>query len=311
MSQSLKATLRGFVRRLGGILAEEILPEIRQIRLMTDRLTIIAKENYVAQLLSVERYSDPKRLERYGFKVYSQNDEDGIIQEIFRRIGTTDRRFVEFGVENGLESNTLKLLIEGWRGLWLDGDREHIRHIEAKFTPALKDGSLTVRHAFITAENINDLIGDWGSGEVDLLSIDIDGNDFYIWQALRVIKPRVIVIEYNSKFRPPVAIVQEYKADNVWRRTDYMGASLEALRRLGLRLGYSLVATNLIGVNAFFVRSELLLDNFQSPFSTENHYNEPRYFLWPLYVSGHPPDWGNYMQVPEPDQERTACGRSP
>jgi hypothetical protein len=259
---------------------------------------MVANQRYIAEELSSERYADPKRLERYGFKVYSQSDEDGIIQEIFRRIGTTDRRFVEFGVENGLENNTITLSLGGWCGLWLESSQEHVAAIRERFADLLADGRLTVHGAFITAENINELIGLWGNGEVDLVSVDIDGNDFYVWQALTIVKPRVVVIEYNAKFAPPLAIVQEYKSDNVWKQTDYMGASLEALVRLGDSLGYSLVGTNFMGVNAFFVRSDLASDKFQTPFSAENHYNRARYFLLPFYVSGHPPDWGRYLEVP-------------
>jgi len=84
----------------------------------------------------------------------------------------------------------------------------------------IANGRLTARGAFITAENINELMGTWGTGEIDLLSIDIDGNDFHVWQTIRAVKPRVVVIEFNAKFPPPLAIVQEYRADNRWKRTD-------------------------------------------------------------------------------------------
>src|SRR3954454_3752531 len=130
-----------------------------------------------------------------------------------------------------------------------------------------------MRLALITAENINELIKDWGTGEIDLLSIDIDGNDFYVWQALKIINPRVVVIECNSKFPPPLSIVQSYDPQYTWRGTDYSGASLEALTRLGARLGYSLVGTTLMGLNAFFVRDDLIEEKFQRPFSAQNHYN--------------------------------------
>jgi hypothetical protein len=285
---------------------EEILRELREIRKASERSAIMTKELYVAQALSGERYADPKRLERYGFKVYSQFEEDGIIQEIFQRIGMANRRFVEFGVEDGLENNTLKLLLEGWHGLWIEGNEQYVASIKQRFADVLADGRLRVQHAFITTKNINALINVWGSGEIDLLSIDINGNDFYVWEVITAVKPRVVVIEYNGKFPPPLSIVQEYRADNVWAGTDYMGASLEALTRLGHRLGYSLVATNFPGGNAFFVRTDLTADKFQAPFSAENHYNQARYFLWQLYVSGHAPDWGQYVDVPdlEPDPLR-------
>jgi hypothetical protein len=298
----VRAKLRNAIGKSFGIsLTQNVLLEAKEIKSMVERSAILAKEQYVRDALGDERYANPKRLERYGFKVYSQFDEDGIIQEIFRRIGTTDRRFVEFGVENGLENNTLKLLVEGWRGLWIEDSEGWVAAIRERFADVLSAGRLTLRPAFVTAENIGDLIAPWATGEIDLLSIDIDGNDFHIWEALHAIRPRVIVIEYNAKFPPPMSIVQEYQPDNIWKGTDYMGASLEALVRLGSRLGYSLVGTNFVGLNAFFVRNDLLGGNFQAPFSAENHYNRAKYFLWKLYVSGHPPDWGPYVYVPDDD----------
>src|SRR6516162_2803921 len=239
------------------------LKQLEDIDTMVGRLYWIAQKQYLEHEFSRERYADGKRLEPYGFKVYSQNDEDGIIQEIFNRIGTNNRTFVEFGVENGLENNTLKLLLDGWQGLWLEAGAKNVTAIEKRFSDVIADNRLAVRPAFITAENINELIGDWGTGEIDLLSIDIDGNDFYVWQALNVVNARVVVIECNWKFPPPTSVVQAYDPRNVWRGTDYMGASLEALTRLGARLGYSLVGTTVLGLNAFFVRNDLVEEKFQ------------------------------------------------
>ncbi len=303
------ATIRAKTRR--AIRPEALLlDELRDIKRAVERSAIIAKERYVAEVLRAERYADPKRLERYGFKVYSQSEEDGIIQEIFRRIGTTDRRFVEFGVEEGLENNTLKLLLEGWSGLWIEGSRKYVDAIERRFADVLGTRRLAVRNAFITTSNVNELIGAWGEGGIDLLSIDIDGNDYYVWEALTVVRPRLVVVEYNGKFPPPLSVVQDYNASHVWTGTDYMGASLEALVRLGKRLGYCLVGTNFVGANAFFVRADLAGEKFQRPFTAENHYNPARYFLWQLYVSGHPPDWGRYVTVPDADAQ-DAAGHEP
>ena len=129
--------------------------------------------------LTRRRWEDPKCLERYGYKVYSQNDEDGIIQEIFKRIGTTDKRFIEFGVQDGLESNTHYLLHKGWSGLWIEGSSEYVRELQGRFRPVIKSGQLKAKNAFITRDNINELFTSEGfTGEIDLLSIDIDGNEY-------------------------------------------------------------------------------------------------------------------------------------
>jgi hypothetical protein len=276
---------------------DEHLSSEEIIRRRVDTLAIIARERYVKELLSDTRYDDKKRLERYGFKVYSQYDEDGIIQEIFNRISLGARTFVEFGVENGLENNTLKLLLEGWSGLWIEGSENFVSQINAKFRDVVSDGRLRVTAAFVDRDNINILIGAYFAGEIDLLSIDIDGNDIHILNSIEVVSPRVIIIEYNGKFPPPMNVAQRYNPENRWKGTDYAGSSLAAITKVAARKGYSLVGCGIVGVNAFFVRNDLLGDKFQAPFTSENHYQPARYFLWQTYVSGHAPDWGPYEAV--------------
>ena len=239
--------------------------------------------------LTRERWQDPKCLERYGFKVYSQNDEDGIIQEIFNRIGTTDKRFIEFGVQDGLESNAHYLLHKNWSGLWLEGSPDYVKQINAKFKPVIKSGQLRVKNAFITRDNINELFTSENfTGEIDLLSIDIDGNDYYVWQAIKAINPRVVIIEYNGKFPPDLDWKMAYDAKHTWDGcSDWQGASLKALELLGRELGYQLAGTNLNGVNAFFVRQDLAGDKFITPATAENLYNPFRFDLL-RFIAGHP-----------------------
>jgi len=213
-------------------------------------------------------------LDSFGYKVYSQNDEDGIINEIFKRIGTTNKTFVEFGVQDGLESNCHFLLFNGWRGLWIDGSDENIHKITEYFSEPVSKKQLTAVNAFITVENINNLINENGfDGEIDLLSIDIDGNDYWIWQAITCIQPRVVVIEYNAKFPPPCEWIMEYEANHIWDGSDKYGASLKSLELLGNKLGYRLVGTNICGVNAFFVKNELSKNLFPEPPTSENLYH--------------------------------------
>ena len=224
-----------------------------------------------------ERLKNKKCLEYYGFKVYSQNDEDGIIEEIFNRIGTTNKIFIEFGVQNGLECNSHYLLFKGWRGLWIDGGESYVKEICEKFAPVLANGQLKVLQAFITRENINELFIKGGiEGEIDLLSIDIDGNDYYVWEAINVVNPRVVIVEYRAFFPPNCDWKQAYNKRHVWDGTDWQGASLKAFELLGRRLGYQLVGTSLTGVNAFFVRKDLAKDSFIEPATAENLYNPAR-----------------------------------
>jgi len=240
------------------------------------------------RILAQPRYDDPLRLERYGLKVYSQNDEDGILAEIFRRIGTQNRRFLEFGVENGLQNNTLCLLEQGWSGAWLEGYRDYVSAIENGFKRKIAAGLLSIREALVDRDNINDLVGALAlPRDLDLLSVDIDGNDYHVWEALTAIEPRVVVIEYNAKFPPPMRWIMGYDPAHRWDGSDQFGASLESLADLGRRKGYRLVGCNITGSNAFFVKSGLAEGRFAEPADAAALYQPARYFLTPSFVSGH------------------------
>ncbi|MCR4585626.1 MAG: hypothetical protein K5686_07870 [Lachnospiraceae bacterium] len=245
--------------------------------------------------LTRERMRDPLALENFGYKVYSENDEDGIIQEIFKRIGTETKEFIEFGVQNGLECNTHFLLHHGWHGLWLEGDAQSCKEIGNKFRPVLKDGRLKAVNAFITRENIDELINKNRNTEhkdsmPDFLSIDIDGNDCYVWEAIRSVKPRLVCIEYNGKFPPDLNWKQAYDPKHVWDKTDWQGASLKAMELLGREKGYVLVGTNLTGANAFFVREDLYSqDKFIKSDTAETLYNPYRKKSLRFETPGHAP----------------------
>lgn len=237
--------------------------------------------------LTKDRLDNPKCLERYGYKSYSQNDEDGIIEEIFNRIGTTNKIFVEFGVENGLESNAHLLLFKGWTGLWIEGSEESYNSLCSRFYPVIKKEQLKVIHAFITKDNINNLIGQADiSGEIDMLSVDVDGNDYYIWDSIEIVSPRVVVIEYNGKLPPSVDWVMAYDENHIWDGTDWHGASLKALENLGRKKGYQLVGTGINGANAYFIKEKLAGEKFILPANAELLYNPARFGI--QHIIGHP-----------------------
>jgi hypothetical protein len=243
------------------------------------------------------RHADPKRLLRYGFKLYSQNDEDGIIQEVFRRIGMTDRTFVEFGVATGAECNTAKLLIEGWRGLWIEAKADNADAIRRRFAPFLEDGRLTLKQDLVTAENIDALITAGGlTGEIDLIGIDIDYNDYWVWKAITAVRPRVVVIEYNASLRPPLSLTVPYDPRASWDGSNFYGASLEALVGLGADKGYRIVGCSIAGVNAFFVRADLCGNKFLAPATAAEHYEPPRHFFH-LLPAGHKARPGPFVAV--------------
>ena len=233
---------------------------------------------------------------RTDFAIGVPHDEDGIIQEIFRRIGTTSKTFIEFGVESGAECNTAKLLIDGWRGLWIEAAPHHAGAVRRSLGAFIADKRLTLLESMVTAENVNSLFSQGGfTGEIDLLSIDIDFNDYWVWKAVEVVKPRVVAIEYNAILRPPMSLVVPYQPTQMWDGSNYGGASLEALVRLGRTKGYRIVGCSFSGVNAFFVRDDLCADHFIEPATAEEHYEPTRYFH--AAQSGHPPRLGPYVAV--------------
>ncbi|MFL4999525.1 MAG: hypothetical protein ACJ8DY_03970 [Xanthobacteraceae bacterium] len=243
------------------------------------------------------RHADPRRLLRYGFKIYAQNDEDGIIQEIFRRIGSTSRTFVEFGVESGVECNSVKLLVEGWRGLWIEARSDHADVIRRRFAPFLTGGKLTLLERLVNAENIDALLAQGGmSGEIDLLAIDVDYNDYWVWKAVTAVSPRAVVIEYNASLRPPLSLTVPYDPQRRWDGSNFYGASLEALVRLGREKGYRIVGCSVAGVNAFFVRDDLCGDKFLEPATAAEHYEPPRHFFH-LLPAGHKGRPGPFVAV--------------
>ena len=156
--------------------------------------------------------------------------------------------------------------------------------------------NLTVRQSLVTASNIEKLFEDASvPNEFDLLSIDIDGNDYWVWKAIENYSPRVVVIEYNALYPPHVKWVQEYQADWAWNETSAFGASLKSLELLGKTKGYSLVGCNFMGANAFFVRDDLVSGKFHEPLTAENHHEPPRYFL--KRTLGHRRSFGRFESI--------------
>jgi hypothetical protein len=251
----------------------------------------------IQQLLG--KITDHHRLEPFGFKIYSQGDEDGIIEEICKRLNIEQGVFCEIGVENGLECNSLYLIHKGWRGGWIEGGQNQAAFIAEKFRSVIPK-RLKVVAGFVTAQNINALIGQaiQGFGELDFLSIDIDGNDIYLFEALEA-KPKIVCIEYNPKFPAAMSKQQTHDPKKTWRGTDYMGASLKAMAAAATAKGYRLVGTNITGANAFFVRADLAGNKFPADASAENLYNPARY--WLIYDHfrniGHPADFGEYEDL--------------
>lgn len=243
---------------------------------------MIKSLKYVKNLLSRDRRSDKEiillassvaksnrapvidDLSEVEFSAFSQWGEDGIIDWLVSKLPMIPKTFVEFGVENYREANTRLLIqIQNWRGLIIDGSEENIRDIKRQ--------DISWRHQlhslneFITRDNIDQLIVDAGfKGEIGLLSIDIDGNDYWVWQAIKSVSPAIVVCEYNAVFGDLHPVTVPYRDD--FNRTKahysnlYFGASLPALIFLAREKGYTFVGTCTAGVNAFFVRDDVAFD---------------------------------------------------
>ena len=201
-------------------------------------------------------------LKDYEFKVFSQWGEDGILQYLTSAIDIREKTFIEFGVADFFESNCRFLLMkDNWSGFVLDGSAANISRLKESYFYWKYE--LVAVDAFITRDNINDLLKRSGFGEdLGILSIDLDGNDYHVLEAVEGFRPRILICEYNAVFGPTRRITVPYDASFV--RTSkhysnlYYGASLGAIVSLAKKKGYSLAGTNSAGSNAFFVRNDLL-----------------------------------------------------
>jgi len=247
--------LKRFEKRLAEKISRRLLAEQREA---SQRLLMLAGRQAAAKLcgkVHIQNLSDVE------FRVFSQWGEDGIIEWLVAALPGISPSFVEFGVETYAEANTRFLLqSRNWRGLILDGDPRHASAIRAD--PICWRHDLEFREAFITAENINDLISESGfAGDLGILSIDVDGNDYWILDRITCVRPAIIICEVNPVFGDRFAVTIPYRADfdrfQAHPSGLYFGASIPALRMLAERKGYRFIGTTSSGINAFFLRDDL------------------------------------------------------
>jgi len=212
------------------------------------------------------------------FKVFSQFGEDGILQYLIRetQISIEEKIFIEFGVQNYSESNTRFLLMnDHWKGLIIDGSKQYINSVKNQDIYWRHD--LTAIDAWIDRDNINQIIGDAGfSGDAGILSIDIDGNDYWVWEKIDIVNPVIVVVEWNSVYGFNHAVTVPYnpafQRENAHYSCLYWGASISAFSHLASKKGYSLLCSNRAGNNLFFVRNDRL--GRLTPLSPEQAYVE-------------------------------------
>lgn len=246
-------SIRSYITSAPNLLVRKIAKETHATKALVAQGTVAAKQlrsiNLIETLADVE------------FSIFSQWGEDGIIEWLVQRCPGIPEKFVEFGVENYTESNTRFLMISrNWRGLVIDADGENISYI--KNDPVFWRHDLQALESFITCSNINELISGAGfTQDIGILSVDIDGMDYWVWQAINSVRPWIVIIEYNAVYGDRLPLVTPYDASffrTIGHSSNlYYGASIAAVKQLGEKKGYTLVGTNSAGNNAFFVRDDL------------------------------------------------------
>lgn len=206
-------------------------------------------------------------IKKYEYSVFSQNGEDGILRYIYSEIGFKSKVFLEFGFGT-TENNSLRLMLkEGFGGVFIDGSDQTVDSFN-KSAKTLNINNVQAISRFLTLKNLKSVILDSGlPNEIDLLSIDVDGNDFWFWKDITYLSPRVVIVEYNASLGPDVSLSTIY--DDSFLRHEkhdsgmYCSASLTAFTKLAKEKGYSLITCDSAGVNAFFVRNDCLTENLK------------------------------------------------
>jgi len=262
--KKLKARIRNFIG----------IPLVKSVRDL-----IIAQQTVDLQ----KNHSNP--LNSFGKKCFSQTDEDGITLEIIKRLGIKKGIFAELGCGNGTENNTLILASLGWKGFWIGTENLAFKYSNSK--------NFQFFNAWITKENATDYfskgLGNLSEKKVDMLSLDLDGNDIYILEELlkKIVHPNIIIAEYNAKFPPPVLFKIKYDPNHVWRADDYFGASLSEFVRVLDKFSYKLICCNShTGANAFFIKKDFINLFKEVPDDITQIYTPPRYELYSKF--GHP-----------------------
>ena len=253
--------------------------ELSLIRFQATRQTRIQQQIYREILVKDRIDRDCAFPSAFEQQIFSQNGEDGIIQEICKRLEMKTGFFVELGTGDGSENNTRLLLESNWEGIWIDGDSNSCKIAEEDLVKFTSDGRLKVYNEHIDAENINQVIRHKNISEkIELLSIDLDLNTHHVWENIDCLQPRVLIIEYNGFFPRNMKWSAEYEPDKSWDGSINMGASLEHIITISKDKGYELIGCDITGTNAFFVSSNEDLKHFKDS-ALSSAYETARPFL--------------------------------
>ena len=264
---------------------EKELQEIKNLlisQIQTQNITnqglVIIKDLLINNNYLMRQYKLKNPLNKFGKKCFSQSDEDGILVEIINRLDLKKGTFAEFGVETGIENNTLILSALDWRGFWV-GNQDLSYEITNEKKLKYKKEWITLKNILkITKELSNDL----NIKDLDVISLDLDGNDYHLTEELLLngVNPKLFIVEYNSKFFPPIEFIMEYDSFFNWKGDDYFGASLQSFNNLFYRFNYSLICCNYhTGANAFFIQNKYLNLFKDVPKKIDDIYVGPNYEL--------------------------------
>jgi hypothetical protein len=302
LKQVVKRLLRNSVHKLTGV--AELRQRLEDLQRRLDEvlqpahwgrvLHEVAGANRGVQQLLSRSYRDSQGrnlprpdLAETELRCFSQNGEDGILLYLFSLLGTTNKKVVEVCAGNGIECNAANLIVNhGWSGLLVDGDPANIA-AGRRFYQSCRDTFAcppTLVHAWVTAENVNTLVSANGfDGDIDLLSLDLDGMDYWVWKALTCSRPRVVVLEFNYRWGPRRAVTVPYRPDfrvEGHKHPWCCGASLPAFVKLGRERGYRLVGTHRLDFNALFLRSDTGPDLFPEVSAEEVFARNPLLRRW-------------------------------
>jgi hypothetical protein len=241
----------------------------------SNRIQALAYEDFILEQ-QLRKFGN-KYIARHNTHVFSQAYEDTAISEIFARIGSGNKTFVEIGVENGAENTTRLLLALGWRGLWIEGNETFAESARRNFRKEIACGQLQVVMAMVEPDNVQQLLeaAGFGSG-VDFLSLDIDQHTSHVFRALKL-TARAACIEYNAHFPPAVDFEVPYVQGAAWDGSNWFGASLKTISAIAEKKDMVLVGCDLAGTNCYLVHKDQAGDLFPEPFTAEHHYQPPRF----------------------------------
>lgn len=264
----------------------QVLSKIGQVKANIDisgastaRSASLLCELVELQLLQSVKYQQPQSLMPSRQKIFSHHGQDGILAEIFRRIGVGGSRFVEIGAAP-MKNNSNLLLLKGWRGLWVGAELPQDEKLPANHQILLREGNLKICRKVVNRDNARTLLSSRSFAEdLDLISIGVDYNTHHIFTDLLSLQPRVFCVSYNGMLPADLDWAAPYDAKAEWDGTTLFGSTLGTLSTAAEAGGYSLVACELSGTDAFFVRHDLLNDRFLKPGDAMFHWEPLRMHL--------------------------------